>query len=175
MFPKYTLILGGAASGKSVFAEQVVERSGKPRIYLATSQLFENDDEMRNKIHAHVARRGRDWTTIEAPFEAAAALETLQSDEVCLLDCATMWLTNHLLAENDLTAKQDQLLDAIANCRANLVLVSNEVGHGIVPGDALSRRFREAQGRLNIALAARAELVVLVVAGLPQVLKGALP
>ena len=90
------------------------------------------------------------------------------------MDCATMWLTNHLLAENDLTAATDQLLAAFAACPAEIIVVSNETGMGIVPENALARRFREAQGRLNITLAARADRVVQVVAGLPNVLKGSL-
>lgn len=92
-----------------------------------------------------------------------------------LIDCATMWLTNQMMDEADLEAAQNELLTALANCAAPVVIVSNEVGHGIVPDNALARSFREAQGRLNIALARRADLAVLVTAGLPQVLKGQLP
>ncbi|MCL6282934.1 bifunctional adenosylcobinamide kinase/adenosylcobinamide-phosphate guanylyltransferase [Ruegeria sp. 2012CJ41-6] len=173
MFPKYSLILGGAASGKSFFAEQLSVNYDKNRYYIATSQVF--DDEMRAKIDRHVIQRGAGWTTIEAPFDLAPALDGRAGDEICLIDCATMWLSNHLLAENDLAEAQAQLLSALRNCQADVVIVSNEVGHGIVPDNALARQFREAQGRLNIALASEAELVVQVVAGLPQVLKGTLP
>ncbi len=102
-------------------------------------------------------------------------LAALTDDQVCLIDCATMWLTNHLLAEMDMEQAQTELLDALRDCSAQVVIVSNEVGHGIVPDNALARQFREAQGRLNIALAAQADLVVQVIAGLPQVLKGKLP
>lgn len=111
--------------------------------------------------------------TIEAPFELPPELAKLTEDQVCLIDCATMWLTNHLLAEVDLDQVQAKLLGALKDCAAQIVIVSNEVGHGIVPDNALSRRFREAQGRLNIALAAQADRVVQVTAGLPLVLKGA--
>ncbi|WP_372570797.1 bifunctional adenosylcobinamide kinase/adenosylcobinamide-phosphate guanylyltransferase [Ruegeria jejuensis] len=173
MFPKYSLVLGGAASGKSVFAEQLSVKSGKNRFYVATSQVF--DDEMRTKIDRHITQRGTGWTTIEAPFDLAPALRGCSQGDLCLIDCATMWLSNHLLAEHDLMAQQAQLLAAFRNCAADVVIVSNEVGHGIVPDNALARQFREAQGRLNIALAAEADLVVQVIAGLPQVLKGALP
>ena len=173
MYPDLTFVLGGAASGKSAFAEQIVVSSGKSRIYLATSQVF--DDEMRSKVQRHITQRGDGWTTVEAPFDLRPVLSDLTADQVCLIDCATMWLTNHLLAENDLDQAQTELLQALRDCRAPVVIVSNEVGHGIVPDNALSRRFREAQGRLNIALAAQADLAVQVTAGLPLVLKGNLP
>ncbi len=173
MLPDLTFVLGGAASGKSAFAEQLVVSSGKSRVYLATSQVF--DDEMRQKVGQHIAQRGPDWLTVEAPLDLAPVLADLKADQVCLIDCATMWLTNHLLAETDLATAQADLLDALGHCAAQIVIVSNEVGHGIVPENALARRFREAQGRLNIALAARADLAVQVTAGLPMVLKGTLP
>ncbi len=170
MHADLTFILGGAASGKSLFAEQTVVSTGKNRIYLATSQVF--DDEMRLKIRHHIAQRGSGWTTIETPFDLTPELAKLTRDQVCLIDCATMWLTNHLLAESNLNEAQTKLLNALKTCSAQIVIVSNEVGHGIVPDNALSRRFREAQGRLNIALAAQADRVVQITAGLPLVLKG---
>ncbi len=170
MHADLTFILGGAASGKSAFAEQLTVSNGKSRVYLATSQVF--DDEMRLKIRQHIAQRGSGWTTIEAPFDLSPELAKLTNDQICLIDCATMWLTNHLLAENNLEEAQAGLLEAMKTCAAQIVVVSNEVGHGIVPDNALSRRFREAQGRLNIALAAQADRVVQVTAGLPLVLKG---
>ncbi|WP_120632519.1 bifunctional adenosylcobinamide kinase/adenosylcobinamide-phosphate guanylyltransferase [Ruegeria sp. EL01] len=173
MNPDLTFVLGGAASGKSVFAEQLVVSSGKNRVYLATSQVF--DDEMQKKIERHVSQRGTGWQTVEAPLDLAPVLVDLDSDQTCLIDCATMWLSNHLLAESDLDQEQSALLAALQTCQAQIVIVSNEVGHGIVPENALARRFREAQGRLNIALAAQANLVVQVTAGLPLVLKGTLP
>lgn len=173
LHPKYTLVIGGAASGKSAFAEELVVSTGKSRKYLATSQVF--DEEMRAKVNRHLAQRGAGWTTIEEPIDPGPALSALSSDDVCLFDCATMWLSNRMLAGADLDAAQTRLLDAIRSCRAQIVMVTNEVGHGIVPENALARQFREAQGRLNIALAAEADLVVLVTAGLPLVLKGRLP
>jgi len=166
-------ILGGAASGKSEYAERLTDTAGKTRHYLATSQPL--DDEMRGKVAKHRARRDAGWTTHEAPLELGPVLSTLGADCICLVDCATFWLSNHMMADSDLTSAQDRLLSDIATCTAGIIIVSNEVGQGIVPGDALSRRFREAQGRLNIALAARAETVVQVVAGLPNLLKGTLP
>ncbi len=168
-----TFVLGGAASGKSAFAEQLVVSTAKSRVYLATSQVL--DGEMHAKVQRHLDQRGEGWTTIEAPMDLAPVLAELAADQICLIDCATMWLTNHLLAESDLQSAQEDLLNALRDCPARLVVVSNEVGHGIVPENALARRFREAQGRLNIALAAQAKLVVQVTAGLPLVLKGQLP
>lgn len=175
MFPKFTFVLGGAASGKSLFAEQFTEKSQEKRIYIATSQVLENDDEMRAKIRLHLARRGDGWHTVEAPLALADALRHLTGSDIALIDCATMWLSNHLLAGSDPDAEQAALLAALRACPAGIVVVSNEVGHGIVPDNALARRFREAQGRLNMALAAEADLAVLVTAGLPLVLKGELP
>lgn len=142
-------------------------------VYLATSQVL--DSEIRAKVDLHKARRSGRWRLIENPLEPGQSLSGLPPDAVCLLDCATMWLTNHLMAETDLNEAQSRLLSAIEACPATLVIVSNEVGMGIVPENALARRFREAQGRLNAALAARADLAVLVAAGLPLALKGSLP
>ena len=170
MLADLTFVLGGAASGKSLVAEQLAVSTGKSRVYLATSQML--DDEMRLKVRQHLAQRGSDWTTIEAPFDLPSELARLNSDQVCLVDCATMWLTNHLLAGTDLGSAQAELLTGLRDCAAQIVIVSNEVGHGIVPDNTLSRRFREAQGRLNIALAAQADQVVQVTVGLPCVLKG---
>ncbi|NVK14291.1 MAG: bifunctional adenosylcobinamide kinase/adenosylcobinamide-phosphate guanylyltransferase [Rhodobacteraceae bacterium] len=167
-----TFILGGAASGKSAFAEQLCATAGKDKVYWATAQVF--DTEMREKVFRHLEQRGAGWTTFEEPETASKVLAPLVSSQICLMDCATMWLTNHLLAEHDLDAATEDLLSAVDRCRADLVIVSNETGLGIVPENKLARRFREAQGRLNIALAARADTVVQVTAGLPLVLKGTL-
>ncbi|WP_050604107.1 bifunctional adenosylcobinamide kinase/adenosylcobinamide-phosphate guanylyltransferase [Ruegeria sp. 6PALISEP08] len=173
MSPDLTLVLGGAASGKSAFAEERIVSAGKSRVYLATSQVF--DDEMRQKVDRHLVQRGDGWTTVEEPLDLGPVLARLSQNQICLIDCATMWLSNHLLADSDLDTAQTDLLDALSACPTQVVIVSNEVGHGIVPDNALARRFREAQGRLNIALAAQADLVVQVTAGLPLVLKGQLP
>ena len=171
--PTSTFVLGGAASGKSAWAEGLAESSGLPMIYLATGQVF--DAEMAAKVEVHKNRRDTRWRTVEAPFDPGAALADVAKSEVVLIDCATMWLSNHLLAGNALDAAEDALLEALRGCRGHWIIVSNETGQGIVPENALARRFREAQGRLNIRLAAEAELAVQVIAGLPQVLKGALP
>ncbi len=167
-----TIILGGAASGKSEHAERLADIAGKAKHYLATSQPL--DDEMRAKIAKHRARRDAGWTTHEAPLELGPVLSRLDAESICLVDCATFWLSNHMMADSDLAAAQDRLLSDLTGSAAEIIVVTNEVGQGIVPADALSRRFREAQGRLNIALAARAETVVQVVAGLPNLLKAPL-
>ena len=169
MFSRVTFILGGAASGKSLFAENLVTKNSGTRTYIATSHVI--DDETRQKTATHIARRGDGWTTIEAPLALAGALSGLGRDQICLIDCVTMWLANHMAADSDLGREQASLLAAIAASRAPLVIVSNEVGQGIVPDNPLARRFREAQGRLNIELAQVADRVIHVVAGLPRVLK----
>lgn len=168
-----TLVVGGARSGKSAFAESLVTGSGRPRRYIATAEAW--DDEMRDRIARHRADRGEAWTTVEAPLDLCAALAQAQPQEVVLVDCATLWLTNHLLAEHDLALETSQLLAALEHCAAPVVIVSNETGWGIVPENALARRFRDEQGRLNQRLAAQSGLVVTVIAGLPMVLKGQLP
>jgi adenosylcobinamide kinase/adenosylcobinamide-phosphate guanylyltransferase len=169
MLAKLTFVLGGAASGKSLYAESLVTDTGAPRVYIATGEAW--DEEMRAKIAAHVDQRGPGWRTIEAPLDVAPALASVAADEVALLDCATMWMSNQMLAENDLDAETARLLDALAACKGKLVVVSNEVGMGIVPENALARRFRDVQGRLNKRLAAAADTVLFVAAGLPLTLK----
>jgi adenosylcobinamide kinase / adenosylcobinamide-phosphate guanylyltransferase len=169
---KLSLVIGGARSGKSRFAETLVTGTGRPRIYVATADAW--DDEMRDRIARHKSDRGEGWITVEAPRDLCATLAQVPSDHVVLVDCATLWLTNHLLADADLDAETDRFLAALTACPAPVVIVSNEVGWSIVPDNALARQFRDAQGRLNQRLAAQADLVVAVMAGLPMVLKGQL-
>jgi adenosylcobinamide kinase/adenosylcobinamide-phosphate guanylyltransferase len=166
------LILGGAASGKSAFAEGLVTGLGQPRAYLATAQAW--DEEMQARIARHREARGPAWRTVEAPLDLARALRDVTREEAVLVDCATLWLSNRMLAGDDLPAAEAELLAALAACPAPVAVVSNEVGLGIVPDTALGRRFRDAQGGLNQRLAAQADLVVFVAAGLPLVLKGSL-
>jgi adenosylcobinamide kinase/adenosylcobinamide-phosphate guanylyltransferase len=173
MLMPLTLVLGGAASGKTAWAERLVLATGRTPLYLATAQAW--DDEMRDKIARHRAIRGDAWITYETPMDMGPALRAARADQAVLLDCATLWLSNHLLAESDLSQAEEALLQALASCVAPVVVVSNEVGAGIVPDNALARRFRQAQGDLNQRLAAQAGLVVAVMAGLPLVLKGQLP
>ncbi len=173
MLPKLTLVIGGAASGKSAFAERLVTQTARPRRYIATAQVL--DAEMQARADRHRARRDTGWTTVEAPLDTAAALHDTTRDEIVLLDCATLWLTNQMLSGNHPATETARLLRALKTAPAPVVVVSNEVGSGIVPENALSRRFRDEQGRLNQRLAAQAGLVVTVIAGLPLVLKGVLP
>lgn len=171
--PKLTFVLGGASSGKSALAESLVVQSGAPRVYLATSKVY--DAEMAAKVRDHIDARGEGWTTIEEPLDMEKALALVTEDQVVLLDCASMWLTNHMMEEHDIAAETDAFLKALNTCKGRIVIVSNEVGMGIVPDNALARRFRIAQGRLNQQLAQASDLAVFVIAGLPQVLKGTLP
>src|SRR3954471_21106552 len=165
-----TFVLGGARSGKSRYAEQVAMASPPPWIYLATAEPF--DDEMAARIAEHKSRRSRVWQTIDAPRDLAGALGALPASATILVDCLTLWLSNLMLAGCDVDAETGRLEQAMLAHKAPLVLVSNEVGSGIVPDNALARRFRDAQGRLNQTVAARADRVVLLVAGLPMIVKG---
>ncbi len=171
--PHFTFVLGATASGKSAFAERLVTATGRPKIYIATAEAL--DEEMQVKIVAHQARRGSGWTTVEAPRDLEAPLAGATAEDAVLIDCATLWLSNQMSVEADLTTAESNFLHAINTCAARVTVVSNEVGAGVVPDNALARRFRAAQGRLNQGLAARADLVVQVGAGLPLVLKGHLP
>ena len=171
--PRLALVVGGARSGKSGLAERLITATARPRRYIATAEAW--DDEMRDRIARHRSDRGADWTTVEAPLDLCAALADAQPDEAVLIDCATLWLTNQLLAERDLDAETTRLLTALTACPVPVTVVSNEVGWGIVPENALARRFRDAQGRLNQRIAAQASLVIGVMAGLPIVLKGDRP
>jgi len=167
--PPLTLVLGGARSGKSRYAETLMAALPPPWVYVATAQA--GDAEMAERIAAHRLRRGRDWQTIEVPHQLTAALEGVAAGAPVLVDCLTLWLSNRMLADGDLEAEIAHLEAALDGRRGPVVLVSNEVGFGIVPDNALARRFRDLQGRLNQRLAARAGRVVLVVAGLPVVVK----
>ncbi|RPE67265.1 adenosylcobinamide kinase /adenosylcobinamide-phosphate guanylyltransferase [Pacificibacter maritimus] len=173
MTSKITLVLGGASSGKSNIAEQLCFFSDLPRSYIATAQSF--DAEMATKIAQHKSDRGDEWTTFEEPFAVDEVLKTIPSGQIVLLDCATLWLTNHLLAEANINLETEKLLQALSNCKSQVILVSNEVGMGIVPENALARKFRIAQGQLNRKLAKQADTVIGVMAGLPFALKGSLP
>ena len=170
---KLALVLGGASSGKSDLAENLVTVTGLSRVYIATAQAW--DAEMTAKIARHRDARGPAWRTVECPRDIGGALRNVMPTEAVLIDCATLWLTNQILADADLAAAEAEFFDALAACPGPVVIVSNEVGLGIVPDTPLGRRFRDAQGGLNQRIAARADLVVFVAAGLPLVLKGALP
>jgi adenosyl cobinamide kinase/adenosyl cobinamide phosphate guanylyltransferase len=166
-----TLVLGGARSGKSRYAESLIAERPPPWTYVATAEA--GDAEMAERIAAHRARRGTQWQTIEAPRDLAAALKSCHTTPM-LVDCLTLWLSNLLLAEADIEADITGLEQVLMAATTPLVLVANEVGYGIVPNSALGRRFRDLQGLLNQRIAARADRVVLVVAGLPLAVKGTL-
>lgn len=167
--PRLTLVLGGARSGKSRHAEALIESLPAPWTYIATAQAY--DDEMRERIAAHCARRPAGWQTVDAPLELADAIAAQPVGRPILVDCLTLWLTNLILAERDTAAASEALIAACERASAPLVLVGNEVGLGIVPENALARRFRDEAGRLHQALAARAAGVIFMVAGLPMRVK----
>ncbi|TIX64540.1 MAG: bifunctional adenosylcobinamide kinase/adenosylcobinamide-phosphate guanylyltransferase, partial [Mesorhizobium sp.] len=154
---------------RSAHAETLVTASPSPWAYIATAEAY--DDEMRERIALHRARRGEGWATVDAPLDLAAAIEALPDHEPVLIDCLTLWLTNHMLAERDLDAECRRLVDVLSRPRGPWFVVSNEVGLGIVPDNALARRFRDAAGRLNQQVAAVADTVLLMVAGLPLKVK----
>jgi len=172
--PPLTLVIGGAASGKSAHAEILVCNQPGNRVYIASAEA--HDEEMRAKIDAHRATRAGDgWRTVEAPLDVASAVAALREGEVALFGCATVGLSNLLLAARDWQVDADRLLASPSTARAPVVVVSNETGQGIVPENKLARRFRQAQGELNQRLATEADLVIAVMAGLPLVLKGDRP
>ncbi|MCU4181626.1 bifunctional adenosylcobinamide kinase/adenosylcobinamide-phosphate guanylyltransferase [Bosea sp. BH3] len=167
--PRLTLVLGGARSGKSRHAEALVEALPAPWTYIATAEAY--DDEMRQRIAEHRARRPANWQTVDAPLALPEAIRSQPAGRPILVDCLTLWLTNLILAERDTAAAAEALLAACERPSGPIVLVSNEVGLGIVPDNALARRFRDEAGRLHQALAARAERVLFMVAGLPMQVK----
>lgn len=166
------LVLGGARSGKSLHAERLVADSGLERVYVATAEA--RDAEMTERIRHHRARRGPDWRTLEAP-EALEEVLAAQArpGRAILVDCLTLWLSNLLHLGHEPESRGAALCARLSEARGLVVLVSNEVGLGLVPETPLGRRFRDAQGRLNQAVAAAAGRVEFVAAGLPIVLKGA--
>ena len=167
-----TLVIGGAASGKSAFAENLIVQSQKTRIYIATARVL--DGEMGEKVQRHKDMRGDGWDTFETPLAPETVLRDRSANEAVLLDCATMWLMNHLMDETERDLAEGNLINALISSEAECVVVTNELGLGIVPADPLSRAFRQAQGELNQQLALHADRVVYIVAGLPSVLKGTL-
>ncbi|MEM6306902.1 MAG: bifunctional adenosylcobinamide kinase/adenosylcobinamide-phosphate guanylyltransferase [Pseudomonadota bacterium] len=172
ILPKAILVLGGAASGKSAYAENLCMASGLSRTYIATSQAW--DDEMRAKIVAHQAQRGPDWTTIEEPIDLTGAIAQVPQGHVCLVDCLTLWLTNIMLADHDIPHATDRLCTGIHEHPGPIIIVSNEVGQGITPDNKMAREFVNIQGRTNQRMAQICDGVVFVTAGIPQVLKGTL-
>ena len=162
---KSILVTGGARSGKSGFAERLTTALGPDPIYIATAQA--HDSEMQERISLHQARRGADWRTVNAPLDVAGALKECDGKGPRLLDCLTLWLTNHMLAGNDWRQEARKLVAALMSQSSPVVVVTNEVGAGIVPENALARAFRDAAGQVNQDVAAITDEVYLVVSGQP--------
>ena len=178
MAGEITFVLGGARSGKTRHGLSLCEAGHAERglnpVYIATAQAF--DGEMEERIALHKAERGPAWRTVEAPLDLAGAIRRESGPGACLLvDCLTLWLTNLMLGEAgaDLDAARKELVAALGEALGPVVVISNEVGLGIVPENALARRFRDEAGRTNQTIAAAADRVILVAAGLPLTLKGA--
>jgi adenosylcobinamide kinase / adenosylcobinamide-phosphate guanylyltransferase len=170
-----TLVLGGARSGKSRYAQEAAEAAantgGAQLVMVVTAEA--GDDEMRARIAHHQKSRGAAWRTVEAPLLLGEALAQLHETDVAVIDCLTLWVSNLMMASADLDAETEALTKAVAAHTGRLIIVSNEVGFGIVPENALARRFRDTCGRLHQSLGAVADEVVLVVAGQPLVIKAA--
>ena len=191
---KITLILGGARSGKSAYAEKLATESGLPVTYIATAQVY--DDEFKQRVQYHKDRRPKHWQLIEAPHYLAPALQTnapghplsnslRELDSPCnhagatiIIDCLTLWLAQCICPECappegvDWAHERTAFLELLPTLQGNIILVSNEVGMGIVPLGEINRQFQDEQGRLNQAVAGVADEVIFVAAGLPLKLKG---
>jgi adenosylcobinamide kinase/adenosylcobinamide-phosphate guanylyltransferase len=169
-----TLIIGGARSGKSALALSLAEaearRRGGAPVMIATAEAL--DDEMAERIARHRAERGPSWRTVEAPIAVAEAIAELSADQAAVVDCLTLWLSNLMFAEADLEAACAAVLAAARRTPAAVVMVANEVGMGIVPENALARRFRDEAGRLNRHVADEADRVIVMFAGQALTLKG---
>ncbi|MDP3660368.1 bifunctional adenosylcobinamide kinase/adenosylcobinamide-phosphate guanylyltransferase [Phenylobacterium sp.] len=169
----FTLVIGGARSGKSAYASRIAEaharETGVRPIMMVTAEAL--DAEMAERIAVHRADRGEAWLTVETPRALTQAVTALEGGDVAVLDCVTLWLSNHLLDDADLALEVSGLVLALSLTPAQVVVVTNEVGQGVVPDNALARHFRDEAGRANQALAAAAERVVLITAGLPLTLK----
>ncbi len=181
LLPHVTLVLGGARSGKSTYAEKLVDGTlagGPPRpaLLIATADPADSehhrDAEMAARIAEHRWRRGRHWLTVEEPLDLAGVLRRHDEGVPILVDCLTLWLSNLLLRGEDLVAATAALADVLAGMHVDVTLVANEVGLGIVPDNALARRFRDEAGRLNMRLARSARRVVFMIAGMPLMMKG---
>ena len=171
----HTLVLGGARSGKSHYAEQLAQRSGQEVVYIATAAA--GDGEMSERIRQHQQSRPQEWLTIEEPLALAAVLaQQASSEKVILVDCLTLWLTNLLCCDDAarFTMETEALLEQVRTLPGHIIFVSNEVGMGVVPLGELSRRFVDEAGRLHQRLAQQLGSVVFIVAGLPMALKGEL-
>ena len=170
--PALRLVLGGANSGKSQVAEQLIVATGRPQRYIATAQAW--DDEMRAKIAKHRRQRGLGWTTVEAPLDLTDVLAAAKPEEIVLLDCVTLWLSNLMMAERNIQTACAELCTGLTHAPCPVIVVSNEVGQGITPDNAMARAFVKHQGDLNQELARLAQEVIFVTVGIAQTLKGRL-
>tara|TARA_B100000902_G_scaffold329098_1_gene325452 strand:- start:23 stop:526 length:504 start_codon:yes stop_codon:yes gene_type:complete len=164
-----SFFIGGARSGKSKLAEMHTLKFGKEATYMATCEIF--DEEMAQRVQKHQARRGKNWSTLLTPLNLAKEIKNIEPKNPILIDCLTFWLSNHLLKKNDLEKKIDELAHVLRNTKSNIVLVSGEVGTGIVPENALAREFRDNAGVMHQKIASVSDEVYFVVAGIPTKIK----
>jgi len=163
------LVTGGARSGKSSFAEKRTKQLGSSLMYIATSEII--DSEMENRIAEHQARRGSEWQTLHAPLKLTEALSEIDGKGPCLVDCLTIWLNNLIFHNEDTIIATKELIKVLKQRSDPVVLVTNEVGSGIVPENALARRFRDEAGRMNQIISEVADEVYLSVSGIPLQIK----
>lgn len=163
------LVTGGARSGKSRYAEQRTRELGSAPVYIATAEAF--DAEMAERIAQHQQRRGPEWQTINAPLDLSQALKEADGRGPCLVDCLTIWLNNLMFHERDIAAATQELISVIHKRVDPVILVTNEVGSGIVPENALARRFRDEAGRMNQTMAEAVDEVYVSISGMPLKLK----
>lgn len=165
-----TLVLGGARSGKSRYAETLAGQNSKEIVYIATATP--GDEEMKLRIDEHQRQRPDSWSLIEEPLFLVDVINKISEEKCLLVDCLTLWLSNSLADEkNDIEQRINELVETVIKAKSDIILVSNEVGQGIVPMGELSRKFVDESGRLHQKLAQVCDRVVFVVAGLPQILK----
>lgn len=167
-----TLILGGARSGKSKRAENLAEQSQFDVVYIATSPHMQGDEEWQQRIQKHQQGRPQHWETVEENIDLCGVLNNFKGDQCALVDCLTLWLFNIMSDERDIAVEIEHLCSCLAKLEQRVILVSNELGMGLVPEQKLGRDFRDEQGRLNQAVAKVATHVEFMVAGIPMVLKG---
>ena len=171
--PPLKLVVGGATSGKSLFAENLVLKSGLNPVYLATA--VSTDEEMMNKIKLHQKRRGLQWCTYECPLNLSEQLENLDSTMITLIECLSTWVGNHMISNTDFDEVQSTLLNVLAQRLGPIVIVTSEVGCGIVPDNHLARSYTQKLGLLNQQIAKMADAVVTITTGIPNYIKGSKP
>ena len=163
------LVTGGARSGKSVFAEKRTKQLGSSLIYIATSEVI--DSEMKKRVEEHQARRGSEWQTLHAPINLTEALIETDGKGPCLVDCLTFWLNNLIFHDEDIDAAKKELITVLNERSDPVVLVTNEIGSGIIPENALARRFLDEAGRLNQTISQIADEVYVSISGIPLQIK----